>query len=79
MFSVIISSTVSQVCDLCGKGIISGRKVARTGTRGWVKRRSKRTFKPNLRQVKVMVNGKMKRMRICAKCLKSKKVEWEEE
>ena len=67
------------VCELCGKRVITGRRVARTGTRGWVKRRSKRVFKPNLRRVRVMVDGKMKRMKLCAKCLKSRRVTWEED
>lgn len=70
---------MSAICELCGKGTTTGRRVSRTGTRGWVKRRSKRAFKPNLKRVKVMVDGEMKRMRICAKCLKSKKIAWEEE
>jgi len=69
---------MSAVCEICGKGALFGNNVARTGTRGWVKRRSKRKFKPNLRKVRVEVNGEVKRMKICAKCLKSHKVSWEE-
>ncbi len=69
---------MAAVCELCGKGSHFGNRVARTGTRGWVKRRSKRKFKPNLRKVRVEVDGEVKRMKICTKCLKSRKVEWQE-
>ena len=68
---------MSAVCELCGKATMFGRSVSRTGTMGWVKRRTKRMFRPNLRRVRVMVDGETKRMRICAKCLKSRKVKWE--
>lgn len=68
---------MSAICELCGKGPITGNHISRTGTRGWVKKRSKKVFKPNLRRVKVLVDGRVQRMRICAQCLKSHKVAWE--
>ena len=38
-------------------------------------RRSARTWKPNLRSVKVIVNGTPRKMTVCSRCLKSGKVE----
>ncbi|OQX50695.1 hypothetical protein B5M47_03445 [candidate division CPR3 bacterium 4484_211] len=61
-------------CDLCGKGALKGGAERRTGTRGFLKKRLKRHFKPNLRRVKVMTAGGIKRMRLCTKCLKKTKV-----
>ncbi|MFW6143687.1 MAG: 50S ribosomal protein L28 [Patescibacteria group bacterium] len=69
---------MSAVCELCGKGAQFGNTLSRTGTRGYLKKRSKRKFSPNLRKVRVMVDGEIKRMKVCAKCLKSRKISWEE-
>ncbi|MBU0708165.1 hypothetical protein KJ596_00220 [Patescibacteria group bacterium] len=57
-------------CDLCGKKPITGGRERRTGTRGFLKKRVKRVFRPNLRRVTVTVNGEKEKMRICTKCLK---------
>ena len=43
-------------------------------TRSHISKRSKRTWKPNLVSVKVMQNGQPKRITVCAKCLRSGKV-----
>lgn len=70
-----------NVCEMCGKATRSGRSITRRGRPkrlGGVGLKttgvSKRTFKPNIQRVKVLVNGVPKRMRLCAKCLKSGKV-----
>ena len=36
--------------------------------------RGKRRFLPNLRPVRAIINGKFKKIRVCAKCLKAGKV-----
>lgn len=64
---------MSRICELCGKRPRTGYHVSHS------QKRVKRRFLPNLRKVKVLVGGKMKRMTICTKCLKSKKVEVVEE
>ena len=44
-------------------------------TRSHISKRSPRTWKPNLRSVKaIMENGETKRIHVCAKCLKDGKV-----
>lgn len=55
-------------CELCGKGIQYGHNVSHS------KRRTRRVFKPNLHRVRILVEGQMKRMRLCTKCLRSTKV-----
>ncbi|MBS6062682.1 50S ribosomal protein L28 [Criibacterium bergeronii] len=57
------------VCEVCGKGTRSGNNVSHSV------RRTKRTWKPNLQKVKVIVNGTPKRMKVCAACLRSNKVQ----
>lgn len=73
---------MSRVCEICGKSTAAGRSIAR---RGRAKRLggvgikttgvTKRKFKPNIQRVRAIVNGGVKRIRICAKCLKSGRVE----
>ena len=60
-------------CDICGKTLSHGNKISIA--RSHVSRRTIRTFKPNLRKVKANVNGQTKTIHVCAKCLRSGKVE----
>jgi large subunit ribosomal protein L28 len=70
-----------KVCEICGKGAIPGIKYKR---RGMVKRKggagakivgkTLRRFLPNLQRVKIALNGTIKRVNVCTKCLKAEKV-----
>ena len=60
-------------CEVCEKSIAHGNKISIA--RSHVSRRTSRTFKPNLRRVKDLVNGEKKTMYVCSKCLRSGKVE----
>ncbi len=60
------------VCEICQKSINYGKKLSIT--RSHISKRSTRTWKPNLRTVKVIINGETKRIHVCAKCLKNGKV-----
>ena len=55
-------------CDICGKGVAFGIKVSHSH------RRSNRTWKPNIRKVKAVVNGNTKSVNVCTRCLRSGKV-----
>jgi len=59
-------------CEICEKTLIHGNKLSIT--RSHISKRNPRTWKPNLRSVKVMINGEPKRIKVCAKCLRSGKV-----
>lgn len=59
-------------CAICEKEPVHGNKLSIT--RSHVSNRAKRTWKPNLRTVKAIVNGQTKRITVCAKCLRSGKV-----
>ena len=63
------------VCSNCGKSIVSG--ISRRHGRGvagkrWKTRAQKtaRLFKPNLQLASIAVDGIVKKMRLCTKCLK---------
>lgn len=60
-------------CEICDKSVSFGNKLSIT--RSHISKRTTRTWKPNLRTVKTMVNGQPKRIHVCAKCLRSGKVE----
>lgn len=59
-------------CEICEKSINFGNKLSIT--RSHISKRSTRTWKPNLRSVKAIVDGEPKRITVCAKCLKNGKV-----
>lgn len=56
-------------CDICGKGVSFGIKVSHSH------RRSNRTWKPNIRKVKALVNGSVKSVNVCTRCLRAGKVQ----
>jgi len=56
-------------CDICGKGVHFGNNVSHSH------RKSSRMWKPNIRHVSCKVNGLTKKLDVCAKCLRSGKVE----
>ncbi len=60
------------VCEICSKTLSHGNKLSIT--RSHISKRTSRTWKPNLRTVKAMVNGEPKRITVCAKCLRAGKV-----
>lgn len=59
-------------CMICDKTLSHGNKLSIT--RSHISKRSSRTWKPNIRTVKAMVNGEPKRITVCAKCLRAGKV-----
>lgn len=60
-------------CEICEKTLSHGNQISIA--RSHVSRRATRTFKPNLRTVKAVVDGQTKRVSVCAKCLRAGKVE----
>ena len=59
-------------CEICDKTINYGNKLSIT--RSHISKRTSRTWKPNLRTVKTIINGQPKKIKVCAKCLRSGKV-----
>jgi large subunit ribosomal protein L28 len=55
-------------CDVCGKGVSFGIQVSHSH------RRSNRTWKPNIKRVKAVVNGTPTHVYVCSRCLRSGKV-----
>lgn len=59
---------MAKQCELCGKGTATGRKVSHAHNV------TSRTWEPNLRSVKAILDGTVRRIRVCARCLRSGKV-----
>lgn len=56
-------------CEVCGKGTVSGNNVSHSN------KHTRRKWKPNLQNVKVNDEGTVKKIKVCARCLRSGKVE----
>lgn len=59
---------MSKVCEICGKGPQTGNSVSHAHNK------NRRRWNPNLQRVKAIINGSMKRIRVCTSCLRSGKV-----
>lgn len=59
---------MARTCEICGKGKVFGNKVSHALNH------SRRTWAPNLRSVKANLNGRVKRIKVCSRCLRSGKV-----
>ena len=54
---------------------VTGRRTTSGNNRSHAMNKTKRTYKPNLQKVKILVDGKPKRVYVSAKALKSGQVE----
>jgi large subunit ribosomal protein L28 len=67
--SFIVSGGVrkmAKVCEICGKKPMSGNNVSHAHNL------TKRRFYPNLQNVRtVQKNGRVKRMKVCTRCIRS--------
>lgn len=72
---------MSRRCEICGKKAVTGSSVARRGLpkkKGGVGLKTtgitKRKFFPNLQPKRLLINGKIKKVLVCTKCIKSGKL-----
>ena len=72
---------MARACEICGKSVRVGNTIVRHG----LKKKSggiglhttginKRRFLPNLQRIRTVINGCVKRRKVCATCIKSGKV-----
>ncbi len=60
---------MAKKCSVCGKQKVFGKKVS------FSNRKSSRSWAPNIRSVRAIINGAPKKIDVCARCLKSGRVE----
>jgi len=59
---------MSKVCTVCGKHPSAGRNVSHSH------RVTNRIIRPNIQRVTVVVDGSVKQVNVCTKCMKAGKV-----
>lgn len=60
---------MSRKCDICGKGSLSGNNVSHSNIK------TKAKWLPNLQTVKAKVEGTVKKIQVCTRCIRSGKVQ----
>ena len=60
---------MANFCEVCGKGTMSGMNVSHSHVK------TKKTWKPNIQRVRAIVDGEVKRVNVCTRCLRSGKVQ----
>jgi len=59
---------MAKRCEVCGKGPQFGNNVSHANNR------TPRVFNPNLQSIRVQLQGGVRRMKVCASCIKGGKV-----
>ena len=59
---------MSKMCNICGKKPLTGHNISHAHNV------TKRRFNPNLQRVRALRDGQVKRMTVCANCIKSGRV-----
>lgn len=64
-----MEDVVADSCAVCGKTKVIGNQISHSH------RVSKRAFKPNLQNVRALVEGRAQKLRVCTRCIRSGKVQ----
>ena len=59
---------MARICEVCGKGPRSGHRISHAHNV------TKRSWNPNLRTVRAIVNGARRRIRVCTACIRAGRV-----
>jgi len=59
------NETMSKVCAVCGKSPSAGRNVSHSH------RVTNRVFRPNIQKVTAVVDGHVKKINVCTRCMKT--------
>jgi large subunit ribosomal protein L28 len=60
-------------CDFCGKSPQFGNYIRHKHSIGWALRapRKNRVFKPNVQKTKLMIDGNMRTVHACTRCIRT--------
>ncbi len=69
---------MSRECEICGKKPVAGRTYTRSGLsrrKGGggqhITGKTARVFKPNIQKVRLDLNGTIRKVKICTRCMKN--------
>ena len=60
---------MARMCSICGKGRSVGHNVSHANNK------TKRVWQPNLQRVKAIVDGVVRSIRVCTRCIRSGRVQ----
>jgi large subunit ribosomal protein L28 len=60
---------MAKNCEICGRSTAFGHQISHAHNV------TKRTWEPNLQRVRAWVDGGVRRLRVCTRCLRSGKVQ----
>lgn len=66
--AVRVLRTMAKRCEICDKGPVVGRTISHAHNV------RPRRFEPNLQTVRAIINGGVRRIRVCTRCIRSGKV-----
>lgn len=58
-----------NVCHSCGKGVAFGNNVSHANNR------TRRVWKPNLQVARILIDGKITKIKVCTRCLNAGKIQ----
>jgi large subunit ribosomal protein L28 len=60
-------------CDVCDKRTVFGRNIRHKHSGRWERKapRTNRQFRPNVHAKRVMIDGRVRRINICTRCLRT--------
>lgn len=56
-------------CYVCGKGVAYGNNVSHANNR------TRRTWKPNLQVARIVIDDKIRKIKVCTRCLHAGKIQ----
>ncbi len=56
---------MAQVCEVCGKRPVTGNNISHAHNK------TRRRWLPNIQNIKADYKGKVRRMNVCARCVRS--------
>ena len=59
---------MARRCEICGKGPAVGRNVSHAHNV------TRRRFEANIQTVRAVVNGAVRRLRVCTRCIRSNRI-----
>ncbi|HEX7940486.1 MAG TPA: 50S ribosomal protein L28 [Gemmatimonadaceae bacterium] len=59
----------NRSCYVCGKGVSFGNNVSHANNK------TRRVWKPNLQVARILVDGKIKKIKVCTRCLNAGKIQ----
>ncbi|HXO22848.1 MAG TPA: 50S ribosomal protein L28 [Thermoanaerobaculia bacterium] len=59
---------MAKQCEICGKKTVFGRNISHAHNV------TSRTMEPNLQRVRALIDGKVRRVPVCTRCLRSGRI-----